>query len=213
MDNMALESLIFDTSTSNVILFALLILVGFAALILAFWYTWRFNENRIALSPYSGMPLRRGADLSYYSMERVLRYLYTHQDYRNRIFKLSSAAVCRETGRIFPNSIGWWDTIHVTWDFLQKQFPGKYVSWGSLTQAQQKAISEMHHSLEGFQTDQSSKEPQPKLVEPQFALLKPGPLYVDMETYTLLGWKIVPDTDLEVLVVQRPRRTRSEPHL
>ena len=36
-------------------------------------------------------------------------------------------------------------------------------------------------------------------------MTRPGPLYVDIETKVLLGWKVVPGTDLEVLIVQKPK--------
>lgn len=195
-----------DVFSTNALFFAFLILATLPLSFIAIWFAWRLGESRTALSPYSQMPLRRGSDLSYYNMERVLRYLYGLQDYRNRIFQFRYAAVCRETGRIFPNSINWLDVIHVDWNFLQKRYPGKYVSWGSLTPQQQDAVKEIHGSLEGFQTEFSSIEPQPKLVEPKYALMKPGPLYVDVDSYVLLGWKVVPGTELEVLIVQRPRR-------
>lgn len=61
-----------------------------------------------------------------------------------------------------------------------------------------------HDSLDGFQFTYSSKNPGPRQIEGRYALSSPGPLYVDLETYTLLGWKNVPGTDLEVLIVQKP---------
>lgn len=191
-------------STAALVLFCLAILGVFFLLVFAFWLTYRYNQRQSCLSPYSGMPLRRGADLSYFSVERVLRYLYELQDSSNLMFDLRYSAVCRETGRIFPDSITWMDTISVDWNFLQKRRPGQYVSWGSLTADQQAYIKQIHGSLEGFQTDFSSPDPLPRAIEPQYALAKPGPLYVDIDNYVLLGWKIVPDTDLEVLIIQWP---------
>lgn len=197
-----------EIPTSNVVLFAFIILLVFFALCAAFWIGWRYSQKGASLSPYSGMPLRRGSDLSYYNIERVLRYIYTLQDYNNRIFLLRNSAFCRETGRIFPDCINWFDNINVDWTFLQKRYPGSFVSWGSLSKDQQDAVRDVHESLEGFQTEFSSKEPMPKAVEPEFAFLKPGPLYVDINSYVLLGWKIVPGTNLEVLIVQRPTHKR-----
>lgn len=151
------------------------------------------------------MPLRRATDLSYYSVEKVLRYLYELREFDNRIFDLRKASFCRETQRIFQDSITWFDTISVDWNFLQKRYRGKFVSWGSLTPDQQNDIRERHESLEGFQIEKSSTNPMPKAVEPEFAFLKPGPLYVDIENDVLLGWKVVPGTEIEVLIVQRPK--------
>lgn len=157
-------------------------------------------------SPYSRLPMRLGADLSFDSKLKVLRYLYNLHQYDNRIFEFQKAAVCRETGRIFQNAVDWYGKINLDWTFLQQRYPGKYVSWGSLTSDQREIIAAMHESLEGFQTDFSSSNPLPKAVEAKYALMSPGPLYVDVETNVLLGWKCVPGTELEVLIVQIPIR-------
>lgn len=130
--------------------------------------------------------------------------MYEQQDYSNRLFEVRSSALCRETGRLFPNSLTWYDTLDVDWNFLQKRRPGQYVSWGSLTKDQQEYLKEIHGDLEGFQLEYSSPTPLPKAVEPNYAMTKPGPLYVDIDTYVLMGWKIVPGTDLEVLIVKMP---------
>ena len=82
-----------------VILFAGLVLLSFAFLTLLFWIGWRMTQRSQAVSPYTGVPLRRTTEISYYSAERILRYLYELKQYDNRIFKLGRAA-CRETGRI-----------------------------------------------------------------------------------------------------------------
>jgi hypothetical protein len=187
-----------------VILFSLLILVSFVFLIFLFWIGWRLTQRSQAVSPYTGVPLRRMTEVSYYSAERVLRYLYEMHQYDNRIFKLARASFCRETGRIFQESVTWFDTIKVDWTFLQKRFPGHWISWGSLNKDQQDAIREVHGSLDRFQTHESSPTPAPRGIEPQYAYTKPGPLYVDLETKVLLGWQVVPGTEFEVLVVQKP---------
>lgn len=189
----------------DVVLFGMAIILVFLLLIGAFIFAFWLNNRKDSLSPYTGIPLRRGSDLSYYNMENVLRYLYSLHQYDNYILDFAKAAVCRDTGRIFPNAITWYDRISVDWTFLQKRFPGNYVSWGSLTDMQKDAIKESHHSLEGFQLEKSSSNPLPRMIEKEFAYAKPGPLYVDMQTKILIGWKCVPNTNLEVLLVQRPR--------
>lgn len=187
-----------------VILFAALILLSFAFLILLFWIGWRLTQRNQAVSPYTGIPLRRTTEISYYSAERILRYLYDLRQYDNRIFKLDRAAFCRDTGRIFQDSITWFDTIKIDWTFLQKRYPGQWISWGSLSKEQQDAIREVHGSLDRFQTEESSPLPAPRAIEPEYAYTKPGPLYVDLEAKILLGWQVVPGTDFEVLIVQKP---------
>ncbi len=70
-----------------------------------------------------------------------------------------------------------------------------------------------HESLEGFQIELSSKTANPRAIEPQYALAQPGPLYVDIDSLVLVGWKSVPYTDLEVLIVQRPKPIPKYTHL
>jgi hypothetical protein len=178
--------------------------VVFLLLLYYFYLGIKHSATEICLSPYSGHPLRKASDIPWMTKERVLRYLYESEDYANRIFDFERAALCRETGRIFPNCIDWRGKIMVNWTFLNKRFPGNYVSWGSLNSDQQQFIRDKHASLEHYQIHYSSQNPSPKRVEKEYALMKPGPLYVDLETGILIGWKCVPDTDLEVLVVQRP---------
>lgn len=190
--------------TMDIALFGIFILVTVLALFGLCVYGIWLSGRASSVSPYSKLPMRRGSDLSYFAAEKVLRFLYNTHQYDNRIFSLKRSAVCRETGRIFPNAVTWYDKIELDWSFLQKRYPGVYVSWGSLTEEQQEIIRHSHSSLEGFQTEFSSPHPSPKAIEAKYALAKPGPLYVDVNTKVLLGWKSVPYTDLEVLIVQKP---------
>lgn len=202
-----------EVTPTGVMLFGFAIIGIFFLLFAAFWIAWRLSHRSVCPSPYSGSPLRRCSDLSYYNVERVLRYIYGLQDYENRIFELRKSSFCRETGRIFQNSVTWFDTISVDWNFIQKRYPGHFVSWGSLTPEQQIEIRDKHDSLEGFQTEHSSKDASPRAVEPQYAFMKPGPLYVGIDSHVLVGWKCVPDTTLEVLIVKRPRPKAEYRHL
>jgi len=195
------------TDLSGWIMFlALAILATFFVLGFTLWYSIKFSEQSRGRSPYTGMPLRRAKELSYYSMERIILFLNSFGEYDNRPFYFRKSAFCRDTGRIFPKCITWLDTIKLDWTFLQKRYPGTWVSWGSLNDVQQQAIREAHFSLEGFQTSQSSPSPAPRAIEPEYVYTIPGPLYVDLQTKTLLGWKMVPDTEFEVLIVQKPKR-------
>lgn len=195
-----------DVFTSyDVFWFSFAIMLTFALLIAVFLFSFWVQKHQICLSPYSKKPLRLGSSIPYSTAEKVLRYLFFMRQYDNRMFDVRKAAFCRETGRLFPKAVSYFDTIHVDWSFLDKRYPGSYVSWGSLSYDQKQAIRDFHHSMEGYQTEQSSSRPAPRMVEPEFAHSKPGPLYVDLETRVLLGWKLVPETDLEVLVVQKPK--------
>lgn len=189
----------------DIALFGIFILVVIIILCgLCFYGIW-LSRRPSSLSPYSRLPMRRGTDLSYFAAEKFLRFLYQTHQYDNRIINLKKAAVCRQTGRVFPNAVTWYDKINLDWTFLQKRYPGSYVSWGSLTAEQQGIVRNAHDTLEGFQTDFSSPYPSPKQIEAKYAFAKPGPLYVDINTKVLLGWKSVPDTDLEALIVQKPK--------
>lgn len=192
-------------TSQDAVLYGAAILFSFVAMLAIFILTYWFKGKSASISPYSGMPLRRADDLSYDSKVKVLRFLYNLSEYDNRIFEFRTSSFCRETGRIFPKSVTFFDTIHVDWTFLQKRYPGNWVSWGSLSELQQEHIREAHHSLAGFQTHWSSPTPSPRAIEKEYAMEKPGPLYVDLDTKILLGWKEVPDSSLEILIVQKPK--------
>jgi hypothetical protein len=164
-----------------------------------------FSRHDTCPSPYTATPLRRASTLSYSAMVKVLRYLADLRQYDNRIFLFRKASFCRETERIFQNSVTWYDAIRVDWNFLTDRYPGNWVSWGSLADGQKAEIYYAHDSLEGYQVEFSSRNPAPRQIEPEFVYMKPGPLYVDIDTKVLLGWKLIPDSDLEVLIVQKPR--------
>jgi hypothetical protein len=192
-------------SPVEVMWFSLAILLTFTLLVAVFFIGTWVTRNQIALSPYTKKPLRLGSNIPYQTAEKVLRYLFFMRQYDNRMFDVRKAAFCRETGRLFPNAVSYFDTIHVDWTFLEKRYPGSYVSWGSLSEEQQEMIKRSHHHLDGYQTEFSSRKSAPSQIEPEYAYKVPGPLYVDLETRVLLGWKIVPETELEVLIVQKPK--------
>lgn len=188
----------------NVTLFAIALFAVLAGLTAYFFVSfWKVNQKN-DVSPYTGMPLRYAKELPYATRDKLMRVLREWEDVDNRVFDLDHTVFCRETGRIFPNCVTWTGAIKVDWTFLTKRYRGHFVSWGSLGEEKRKEILKTHQSLLGFQTELSSKTPAPRLVEEKFALTKPGPLYVDPDTHVVVGWKIVPETDLEVLVVQRP---------
>lgn len=188
--------------------YLILALIGALAFLgLMVWIGKVFSDRRVASnSPYSELPTRRWHELSYATIGKIYLYLQSLHQYDNRMFDIHRVVVCRETGRIFSNAIDRLGRMRLDWTFLQKRYPGHWVSWGSLSYQQQRAVRDAHHTLAGFQTEQSSPEPSPRLIQRQYALARPGPLYVDLETLVLLGWKEVPGTDLELLVVQKPKR-------
>ena len=114
-------------------LLGIAVLSTFFLLFALFWVGWWLTRKEASLSPYPGLPLRRATSISFFSLEKVYRFLHERRQYENRIIDMKRAALCRETGRIFPDCITWYDAIRVDWSFIQKRFPGNYVSWGSLT--------------------------------------------------------------------------------
>lgn len=190
----------------DVILFGSLILFVFIMTVIGFFIGAYIRRKSIAHSPYSGLPLRRGSDLPYESVRKILQYMYEFHEYDNRIFNMRKAALCRETGRIFPNAITWLQTLHVDWRFLNKRYPGNYVSWGSLSDDLQLYFRSSVEGIEKFQLDKSSPEAAPSAVTTEYAFTKPGPLYVDVDKMVLLGWQKVPDSDFEVLIVKKAKK-------
>lgn len=180
----------------------LLVFVLIFSILFVNWYLTK--HRRISVSPYTGLPLRRGLELPPTSIARVFKFMSSFHEFDNIMFDIRKASYCRETGRIFPNSINFLGNINVEWDFLKKRYPGDWVSWGSLDGEQQQEIRRAHLGLEGYQIDFSSPDPSPRSIQEQYSYTIPGPLYVDLATKNLLGWKIATNTDLEVLILQKP---------
>lgn len=191
-------------STAWVFLLSTAVVVSLLILIALFWFGWWVRNRLPSVSPYTGSPLRRAADLSFSSREKVINFLKRLNQFDNSPFDFWKAAFCRDTGRIFQDCIDWTGSIVVDWTFLDKRHPGNYISWGALADDQKRDILESHGSLEGFQTEVSSPQISPRAIEPIYTNTKPGPLYVDLHTKTVLGWVEIPETDLEVLIVQKP---------
>ncbi len=190
---------------SDLLVVLLSALAIFSLLGIIVWWNWRHSVETDVLGLYAKTPLRRMQDLSYGTMGKIYLYMTSFHQYDNRMFNIHRIAYCRETGRIFPDTVDFFGRIRLDWTFLQRRYRGTWISWGSLSQTQQEEIQRAHTTLEGFQTKFNSPKPSPRSIEPEFAMAKPGPLYVDIETKVLLGWKIVPGTDLEVLIVQKPK--------
>jgi len=166
-------------------------------------FSWWISRTRGSLSPYSKKPMMLGVDLPFSIARYIEEYVKTLSP-ENKPFDCSKAAICRETGRIFPNAVKKGEIIRLGWDFLNECCPGNWVSWGSVPEAQRAMIALCHLSLDGYQTEVSSKERLPKNIDMYHALARPGPLYVDVLSKMLLGWKQVPGTTFEILVIQKP---------
>ncbi|CRX39498.1 hypothetical protein [Estrella lausannensis] len=197
--------LLLEVDNLNIALFALFVIACFFILCLYAFYVFWLVPSRPAISPYTKQPLRFGEDVKLSSAETIMRFLhYEVGGYDNKVFAMKKSMVCRDTGRIFQDCVNAMGRAQVDWTFLQKRCPGTWVSWGSLTDEQKQDILDSQGQVDGFQTEKSCPHPSPRAVTEEYIYIKPGPLYVDLKTKVLLGWKCVPGTIFEVLVVQRP---------
>jgi len=168
------------------------------------WIGWWVTRTRGSLSLYTGQPMMLGVDIPHSLGRQVEEFVKSLPQPENQPFDYMKAAVCRQTGRLFPNAVKHGELIHLNWNFLNERCKGNWISWGSLTGAQQGIIRLCHASLAHFQTEKSCPKAAPKDIEPYYVMMRPGPLYIDIEKNILLGWQNVPGTNFEVLVVQKP---------
>ncbi len=199
MDRGFSEELLALSSSSLILFFALfLFVVVLLALLIGFGWWWSARQG--TQSPYGGGFMRRGSELEYSALEKVHHFWAGLDSMPNPPLDLKKAFICARTGRIFTAGLGK--------DFLYKRagdwISGPLISWGSLDESQKSILKRMHESLDGFNTERSSRKRRPEHTEKEFWDLKPGPLYVNLSTACLVGWKCVPGTNLEVLVIQRP---------
>jgi hypothetical protein len=169
------------------------------------WFGWKKEKIRGSTCPYCKEPMRLGIDVARSITNMVDAFMQEQTQPENPKIDFVTAAFCPTSGRIFPNCVGVNEQITLSWNFLNNRYKGTYVSWGSLSAEEQGILKLLHGSLEGYQTEQSSKRLRPEDVEEEFYSLAPGPLYVDRRERVVIGWKKVPGTYFEVLVVQRPR--------
>jgi hypothetical protein len=189
--------------TIFVVVLSLIIVFGLLSFLL--WNNWRKEGVRGDLCLYSGRPMRLGVDIARSMADYINEFLKTLPNASdNPPIDMTKAAFCPVTGRIFPDCVSSSERINLGWDFLSKRCPGTFVSWGSLPEHERGELKLLHSSFDGFQTEKSSPLPRPQNIDEQYALLAPGPLYVDRVKKVVIGWKKVPGTYFEVLVVQRP---------
>ena len=104
---------------SDILIVLLTALSSFGLMGAIAWWNWRYSVEMDALSLYAKSPLRRKQDLSYSAIGKVYLYLTSYHQYDNRMFNIHRVTFCRETGRIFPDTVDLFGRIHLDWTFLQ----------------------------------------------------------------------------------------------
>src|SRR6185295_10132738 len=82
------------------------------------WFGWWVARTRGSLSPYTKQPLMLGVDLPVSIGHHIEEYVKSLQQPENKPFEYSKAAICRSTGRIFPNAVKRGEMIQLDWSFL-----------------------------------------------------------------------------------------------
>ncbi len=162
--------------------------IFFALLIGIFYYLYWRTHLRGRKSPFSGLHLAKGEEILYSSAEKISLFFSELPETENASIDMSKASFCKKTGRIFPNTINSFDQIDVSLNYLKAYYSSKLTPWFRLSEEDKDAILRAHDSLDGFQMGKG---------------IKPGPLFVDKKNKTLVGWKQVPGTEMEVLVTQK----------
>lgn len=157
-------------------------------------------------SPFSGLPLRKGGELSFFAEKKLHEFYMSLPRHFNQTPKLDKSTICTSTGRIFPNSISKFGATSNPKDIFLNYPKGDYILWQELSDPLKKTIIENHDSIKGFQINQLPKYTKEQPLNHKFAHIKPGPLFVDLKTKALLGWKEIPETNLETLVYQPPTK-------
>jgi hypothetical protein len=172
---------------------------------IGYWITQRPHTR----SPFTDSPLLSASNLSFQAMQKV--HSFVHALPLGSICKLdlNEAGVCRQTGRIFPNCTNRFGIVILPKNYLELYYPAKLIPWSALSSEQQTLIRQQHITLEKFQISwYNSSQPSVNskfIYDSSYLLTKPGPLFVDLATATLVGWQCVPDTELELLIIQRPK--------
>jgi hypothetical protein len=148
--------------------------------------------------------MRLGIDVARSIAGMVHAFLEEQSQPKNPKIDFVRAAYCPVTGRIFPECVSPAEQVELSWNFINQRCEGTFVSWGSLSEEEKGIVKILHDSFEGFQTEQSSSHHRPEDIEEDLVSLSPGPLYVDRKTKVVMGWKKVPGTYFEVLIVQQP---------
>ncbi len=173
-----------ELAYSSFLAAALLWVIASGLLLAVFGLGWYVTNRQGARSPFSGKPMIRGHDLTFEAVARLRTHLGKAPQPENPDFQWTHSVVCRETGRVFTDVVNRWGVARVSSNYLKRRYPGTYTPWTALQPSERQAVLARHpQGIGAYELDG---------------------LYVDLTTKTLLGWQRVPETGLQILIVNKP---------
>lgn len=174
-----------ELTRTILLLFSAGMVFSCSVIALFFYLGWKKTNGVGTCSPFTGSPLRLGKELTFEAAEKIARFLLEHSSKDNPTFDINKAAICPDTGRIFPNCVGPLEVPKVPKNYFSLVASGNFTPFYTLSsEAQERILSKIPLSLDKL----------------------PKTLYIDLNSLTLVGWKGVPGTSLEVLIQTRPQK-------
>lgn len=152
---------------------------SFLLILIILYAGWKWTNGRWGKSPFTGANLKLGSELTFDAANKVSRYMLDHSSDQNPGFDITRAAICPDTGRIFPNAIGELEIPKVSKNYLVHLAKGEWTPVSSLSD---KGKERLINHVEDFSSYAQDS------------------LYIDLNTATLIGWKRVPGTSLQLLI-------------
>jgi hypothetical protein len=165
-------------------IFVILMFLFTGGIGLFFWIGW-WRTNRVGGKSFSmtGGELAPGDLIAFHSVQRVHDFMLSKPQPENTPFKPKDAAVCRETGRVFPNARDGFGVIRVKSSYPNRRWKGSWVLWKELSRAERSRVEGKHGDLSAYESEG---------------------LYADPFDALIMGWQKVPGTELQVLIVEKP---------
>ncbi len=174
--------------------YSLLGLLAVGVLLLAaasFFYWWIYQRK--ARSPFTGKKLLPATCILYPAAEKIALFMQAEKQVP---IDWEQATFCPDTRRIFPKSLNQLGAVALPSPYWRGVYDKpSLTAWLFLTDEQKDEMFQLHGAIKGFQLGHQKR---------------PGPLFVDLKSKTLVGWKQVPDTDIEVLIVHYPEKRERE---
>ncbi len=162
---------------------ALISLLSLLALFSFFALGYFFCNRRGARSPFSGKAMRHGKEFSFEAVSKVLAFLEAENDKDNLPFDLEKAAICEETGRIFPDALNAFEVVKLKKPYTKHFYKAKMEALENLSEKEQMDLRENCDNFSFFSKNSS--------------------IFVDREKGNILAWKKIPETALELMLVKK----------